>query len=189
MLRWWKWILVVLILAGAGVGIWFGATQSGFAWQAGAKYRTAKVSTGRVEMVVNSSGTVKPVRSVSVGAFVSGPIAEILVDFNYIVKEGQVLARIDPRLLKAAYDRDQASLKSQEADRDRTKALLQQAINNENRAIKLREVNKDYISDSEMDQFKFNRASLEAQLELAKASIVQATANMENSKTNLGYAD
>jgi HlyD family secretion protein len=147
------------------------------------------VSRGRVETVVNSTGTVKPVRSVSVGAFVSGPIAEIYVDFNSVVKEGDLLARIDPRLLQASVDRDQAILNTQKAERARIDALLQQAKNNEARARKLQRVNKDYLSDVEMDQYYYARLAHEAQLKLAEASIAQAEAILKNSETNLKYTE
>ena len=99
------------------------------------KYLTATVSRGRVETVVNSTGTVKPVLSVSVGAFTSGPIAKVNVDFNSVVKKDQVLALIDPQLLEAAVERDRAAVDSQKADLNRVEALLQQAKNNEKRAL------------------------------------------------------
>src|SRR5438094_10031052 len=83
------------------------------------KYLTATVSRGRVETVVNSTGTVKPVLSVSVGAFTSGPIAKVFVDFNSKVTEGDPLALIDDKLLKAAVQPDKAAMKSQEAERTR----------------------------------------------------------------------
>jgi HlyD family secretion protein len=137
--------------------------------------------------VVNSTGTIKPARQVTVGAFASGPIAEIFVDFNSIVTKGQLLARIDPRLQGAAVDRDRAALATQKAEKARIEALLQQAINNEERAKKLAAVNKDYLSDVEMDQYKFSRLSLQAQKQLAEAAIEQADASLKNSLANLEY--
>ena len=55
-------------------------------------------------------------------------------------------------------------------------ALRQQAINDERRAEELRAMNQDYLADSVMDQYKFQRLSLEAQLEVAHAAVKQATA-------------
>src|SRR5262249_4722726 len=140
-----------------------------------------------VETVVNSSGTVKPVRTVSVGAFVSGPIYKIYVDFNSVVSEGELIAEIDPRLLDAAFKRDQATLQTQQAERNRVDALRKQAERNYDRAKKLRETNKDYISETEMDQYYYTWQSYEAQLKLADANIEQARAGLKNSETNLGY--
>jgi HlyD family secretion protein len=152
------------------------------------KYVTAAVSRGRVETVVNSTGTVKPVRTVSVGAFTSGPIAEIYVDFNSeITKQDQVLALIDPKLMQAAVDRDRAAVATQKADMERIKALLDQSKRNEERAVKLAKVNLDYISATEMDNFTYGTKSLVAQLDLAKANVKQAEANLMNSEQNLHY--
>src|SRR5579883_1430691 len=143
-----KWGLILGVLSG-GVALARPAVVAWMAQRAVKHYQTAPVSRGRVEMVVNSTGTVKPVRSVSVGAFTSGPIAEIYVDFNSKVKKDQVLARIDPKLAKAAVDRDRAALETQKAELSRIEALLQQARNNEERARKLAGINKDYLSDTE----------------------------------------
>jgi HlyD family secretion protein len=151
------------------------------------RYLTAAVSRGRVETVVNSTGTVKPVLSVSVGAFTSGPIAKVNVDFNSVVKKDQVVALIDPRLLEAAVERDRAALESQKADLKRVEALLQQAKNNEKRARQLQAINKDYLAETDLDQYYFTRLAFEAQINLGKASIRQAEANLKNSEANLGY--
>ncbi|MFO0876828.1 MAG: efflux RND transporter periplasmic adaptor subunit [Gemmataceae bacterium] len=180
------WVFILGLLGGAGYAV----TGPGMAWwrqQIKPRYVTAQVSRGRIESAVNSTGTIKPVRTVLVGSFVSGPILEVKVDFNSTVTKDQVLAIIDDRLLRAAYERDTATLATQEAERNRVQALLDQAVRNEERAIRLRKINKDYVSDTEMDQFTFNRKSLEAQVKLATASIQQAEANRKNSKANLDY--
>jgi HlyD family secretion protein len=102
------------------------------------RFRAAEVSRGSVESVVNSTGTVKAVRSVSVGSFASGPIKEIYVDFNSVVKKDQLLAEIDPALMQANVDRDEAALATQKAEKMRIEALLQQSRNNEERAKSFR---------------------------------------------------
>jgi HlyD family secretion protein len=183
-----KWLLILALLAGGATAAAVPAVQY---WREknAPRYLTAEVSRGPVESVVTSTGTVKPVRTVLIGAFVSGPIKEIYVDFNSIVKKDQLLALIDPRLLAAAVDRDQAALETQKADWARIKALLDQAKNNEARARKLRAINKDYLSDNEMDQFLYTRQSYDAQLKLAEASIRQAKANLKNSAANLEYTE
>ncbi|MGE3316893.1 MAG: efflux RND transporter periplasmic adaptor subunit, partial [Planctomycetaceae bacterium] len=186
MKRFLKWFGIPLLLVAIGVaGI--GPAQSYLRMRNTPKYRTVEVSRGPVESLVNSTGTVKPVRSVSVGSFASGPIEEIFVDFNAVVKKDQLLAKIDPRLMQANVDRDQATLLTQKAEVARIKALLQQSRNNEERAQKLQAVNKDYLSDVEMDQYHFTRTSQEAQLELAEAGIKQAEANLKNSLSYLDY--
>lgn len=183
-----KWLLILGVLGGGGVY----AAQVGKAYLAAKsipKYTTAKVSKGRIETVVNSTGPIKPVQLITVGSFISGPIAKVFVDYNSPVKEGDLLARIDPRLTQSAYDREKASLATQKADFDRIKAQLNQARNNHNRAINLQKSNKDYVSEQEMDQLRFAKEALEAQLELSKANIESAEANLKVAKTNLDYTE
>ena len=152
-------------------------------------WKTAKMERGEIILEVNATGTVKPVRSTQIGTFVSGPILPEpeLADFNQEVKEGQLLARIDPRIYKAGVDRDQAVLSTRTAEVKRVQALLDQAKADERRALDLREENVDFVSQAEMDQFKYARMSLEAQLEVANASVIQANANLKNSEANLEY--
>jgi HlyD family secretion protein len=153
------------------------------------QYQEEEVSTGPVVFEVNSTGAVQPVLSVHIGSFVSGPIVELHVEFNQLVKKGELLAKIDPRIYQSNLDRDEAALKTRRADVDRAKALLQQAINDEDRAEELRKLNKDYVSQTEIDQFHFNCLSLKAQLRLAEAAVVQAEASKEYSKLNLEYCE
>jgi len=150
-------------------------------------YRTASAAHRTVTYVVNSTGEVKPVLSVAIGSFVSGPIDELHVDFNDRVTKGQLLAKIDPRIYDAAVARDRAVLLTREADVIGVTAQLQQAINNENRSMALQDESADYISQSEIDQVHFARMALEAQLEVAKAGVAQANATLKNSEANLAY--
>jgi HlyD family secretion protein len=183
------WWFVILLIVG---GLVAAAAVPGVKWlqnRSVTHYLTATVTRGRVETLVNSTGTVKPVRSVSVGAFTSGPIAEIYVDFNSVVKKDELLARIDPRLTTAAVERDRAALETQRAELARVEAQLQQAKNNEERARKLMAVNKAYLSDTEMDQYFFARLTAEAQKKVVLAAISQAEASLKNSEANLGYTE
>jgi HlyD family secretion protein len=153
------------------------------------RYRETEVVRGEVVAVVNSTGTVKPVLSVQIGAFVSGPIEELFVDFNDEVEEGDLLATIDPRIYEAAVARDQALLATRKAEVERVEAELQRATNDYQRAQALRAENRDYISDTEMDQYKFNRLALEAQLAVTTTAVAQAQANLDNSEANLAYTE
>src|ERR1700746_1738177 len=151
-------LIIWLVVLGVLGGLVAMAVRPAKAWwqkRTEARYLTATVSRGRVETVVNSTGTIKPVLSVSVGAFTSGPIAKVFVDFNSVVKKDQLLAIIDPKLFEAAVERDRAALESQKADLGRVEALLQQAKNNEKRARQLRAINADYLSDTDLDQYYF----------------------------------
>jgi len=151
------------------------------------QFRSEKVVKGTISSVVNATGTIKPVQSVAVGSFVSGPIDKLFVDFNDEVKAGQVLAEIDPRIYDAAVARDKASLATRVAEVTRVKARLQNAVNDEKRALGLSGDNKDFISQTELDQYKFARQALDAELLVAEANILQAEATLKNSEANQQY--
>lgn len=148
-----------------------------------------EIDDGTIVAVRTSTGKVKAVQPVTIGSFVSGPIKEIFVDFNDEVKAGDMLAKVDERLLQANVKRDQASYNARKADVNRINALLSQARRDRERALGLQEKNKDYISQTEVDQYVFAVMSLEAQLEVAEASIEQAEAALENSQANLKFTD
>jgi HlyD family secretion protein len=181
-------VVALLMVGGAGAA---GYTPAKEYWKKRNQpvWKTSKVVRGDVISVVNATGTIKPVLSVQIGSFVSGPIEELYVDFNQEVAKGELLAKIDARIYDAAMKRDQATLATRHAELKRVKALLQQAENDSARARALREENEDYISDAEMDQFKYNLLSIEAQVEVATASIEQAEANLANSVASFEYTE
>jgi HlyD family secretion protein len=183
-LRRWAIILVILGVIGWAVG---GPAAAYLKERSKINWREAEVTRGNIVAVVNSTGTVKPVQSVSVGTFVSGPIESISVDFNDEVKKGQLLARIDPRIYSAAAAQGRAFLANQKAGVERAKAQLQQARNDEARSIALRKENRTFISDTEMDQFKYKRMMLEAELALAETAVQQAQASLDTAEANLNY--
>ncbi len=183
-----KFLLVVAILGGLGYAAYL-PIQKYLAERSKPKWRTASVDVGGITKTVNATGKIKPTKSVQVGTFVSGPILEMYVEFNQEVKQNELLCKIDPLLYAANVARDRASLASRKAEVKRVEALLQQARNDETRAAALREENVDFIAQSELDQVKFNRMSLEAQLTIAEASILGAQATLENSQASLGYCE
>ncbi len=183
-----KSIIVLSVIGAAGAtavqpALKYWARRNHVAWE------TAQLERGDITRYVNSTGTIQPVLSVSIGSFVSGPIVELNVDFNDEVKEGDVLARVDPRLFKANVDRDVATLATREAELERVEAQLQQALNNYMRAKKLRSKNPDFMSEREMDALVSEVKSLQAQRKLAKASIQQSEATLETSRANLNYCE
>ena len=183
-----KFLLIAGVLAGVGAAAWYPISRS-IAERNKPRWRLAKVERGDVTAVVNATGTIKPVKSVQVGSFVSGPIKEMFVEFNQEVKANDLLAKIDPRLIAANVAQDKAVLATRKADVQRVEALLQQARNDEARAKKLQERNTDFIAQAELDQVKFSRMSLEAQLLIANASIEQAEASLTQSQANLDYTE
>jgi HlyD family secretion protein len=152
-------------------------------------WRTAKVEQGNIVAVVNSTGTVKPKVEVTIGSFISGPILELYCEFNQEVKKGDLLAKIDPRLYQASVAHDRATLAMQQADVLRVQSQLQQAVNDEKRAVVLRANGASIITQADFDKYKFARLSLDAQLLISQATVDQAKASLDTSLANLHYAE
>jgi HlyD family secretion protein len=182
-LIWWLAGATLLGLLAAG----YLGLQASWRQPPAERFRTAKVLRRDLRSMVLSSGTVQPVQSVQVGSFVSGPIMSVLVDFNSKVKKGEVLAQIDPRTYKSAVAREKSTLAFKKADVTRVRALLEHARKNEERALKLRARKKTYIAASEVDQYIAERKSLEAQLEVALASVEQSEADLARTETELEF--
>lgn len=153
------------------------------------EWRTQEVEFGDLIQSVNSTGKVEPVKRVSVGATVSGPIKELLVDYNTKVTKDQLMARIDPRLYQSGVERDRAILRTREAEVARAEAMLQQARNDERRSMQLQNSQDSFISQAEMDQFKFARMMREAELQVSQTNVEQSQAQLDNSEANLGYTE
>ena len=143
-----KSLVVIAILVGIGYAVYPYVTAA-IAERNKPSWRTEKVKTGTITKVVNATGTVKPTKSVQVGSFVSGPIKDLFVEFNQEVKQYEVLARIDSRLFAANVARDEATLATRKADVLRVTALLQQAKNDEQRGLALRQENVDFMAISD----------------------------------------
>src|ERR671919_1840633 len=90
-------LVVVAALVGAGVWAYLYTQSRGNA----PKYRTARVERGPLTAAVSATGNLNAVTTVQVGSQVSGQIRELFVDFNSIVKKGQLIARIDPEIFEA----------------------------------------------------------------------------------------
>ncbi len=179
-------LLLLILFGGAGYAAYFPAVAY---WKDRnrPRFRTASAIRGDIVSLVKATGTIKPVSTVRVGAFVSGPIIKLHANFNDEVKEGQLLAEIDPRLFDANVARDQAGLAAKQAEVVRIRARLQNAVNDERRSIGLRNDNPDFISDSEIDQYRFSRQALEGEAALSAAAVQQAEAALNTSLANLNY--
>jgi len=183
-----KILIVFLVLAACGWASYYPVTNY---WKERNRpqWETSAVIRGDAKRVITSTGKIEPVLKVSVGAFVSGPIVELHVDFNDEVKQGFLLAKVDPMLYEASVNRDRASLLTREAEVSRAEAQLILAKNNLKRGERLRLKNEKYLSDREMDALTAECAALEASLRVAKASVEVAQAQLDNSNTNLEYCE
>ena len=136
-------------------------------------YRFVAVERGTIESVVSSTGTLRATSTVQVGTQVSGQIEAIYVDFNDQVKQGQLIARIDPTLLEQ-------EVRSAQTAVERARAELDQATREMNRVERLYE--GKVVTDSEHSTSQY-------QLAVAKTSYESAQINLDKAQRNLKYSD
>lgn len=148
-------------------------------------YETCKLEKCTITQVVEASGTINPVNTVSVGSTVSGLMKEIYVDYNSEVKKGQLLAQIDPANFQASVDQNRAQINNAEANLAKLNAEMVMAQKTYNRYKNLYE--KNFIARSELDQAESDYLAKKASIGAQKASIRQARANYNTAMTNLGY--
>ena len=151
----------------------------------GVKYETRKVRRCTITEVVEASGTINPVNTVSVGSTVSGLIKEIYVDFNSVVKKGQILAQIDPANFQASVDQATAQINNAQANLANTQAVMEMSRKTYNRYKNL--YAKNFVAKSELDQAESDYYANLAKVNSAKAQISQAQATYNTAMTNLGY--
>lgn len=157
----------------------------GFAGSKQVKYQTKAIKRCTITEVVEASGTINPVNTVSVGSTVSGLIKEIYVDYNDVVKKGQILAQIDPANFEATVQQNQAQIANAQANVARLQAVAdfdrQQYIRYKNLYA------KNFVAKSELDEKYSTYKSDVAQINAAKAQIAQYQASLKTAQTNLGY--
>jgi HlyD family secretion protein len=150
-----------------------------------ARYVVATVTTGDVFETIQSTGQVKPVTEVQIGAQVSGRITKVHVDFNSLVKAGDLLAEIDPQLIGAQVDESQARIASAVANVKRSDANLETARVRLERA---RRVFQEGVgSQQELDSAQGNYDVAIADLSSSKAQVSQINATLRSAKTNYAF--
>lgn len=136
-------------------------------------YRTAIVERGDIQETVSATGTLNAVQTVQIGTQVSGRVIELHADFNDEVREGQLLARIDPTLqqqqvrnAEAILERARAELRRMQQEYDRNKTLFDQRV----------------ITESEFSQIEYSYA-------VAKSGVTSAEVALEQARQNLAYTE
>ena len=149
------------------------------------KYRTEKITRGDIVTTVTATGTVNAVTTVLVGTQVSGTIRKIYVDFNSPVKQGQLIAQIDPALFDEQAAQARANLLVTKANLEKAEASLADAKRTMERNKEL--FSKNLIARSDLDTAETNYETSKAQVSASKAQVAQAEAALRNAQTNLGY--
>ncbi|HRI66221.1 MAG TPA: efflux RND transporter periplasmic adaptor subunit [Polyangium sp.] len=180
---WLRRIIILLVLVGAIAGgvFWVKKNKPPPA----ARYVVSTVTTGDVLETIQSTGQVKPVTEVQIGAQVSGRITKVHVDFNTQVKAGDLLAELDPQLLGAQIDENQARIAAASANVKRAEANLETARVRLERA---RRVFQEGVgSQQELDAAQGNYDVTIADVASAKAQVSQLGATLRSAKTNYTY--
>ena len=144
---------------------------------------TLPITRGDVVETVSATGSLEAIRTVQVGAQVSGNIQAMYADFNSIVRKGQVLARIDPNALESQVEQARAAVVKAEAEVDRLKVSLATANLQLERTRKL--ADRQIAAPSDLDAAVVSVRTAEAQLKSAEASLLQARASLNQALVNL----
>ena len=151
----------------------------------GIRYKIEKATRGDIQAGITATGTVNAVTTVLVGTQVSGTLKAIYVDFNSLVKKGQLLALIDPASFEAQLDQATANMLSAKANVEKSRAALLDAQRTWERNKILWE--KKLIARSDLDTSETNYESAKAQLAVSKAQVAQTEAARKNAETNMRY--
>src|SRR5947207_9513482 len=155
--------IVVLVLA----TLLFGRCRSG----SGRRFQTVTVTRGPITQAVTATGTLNPVQNVQVGSQVSGNIQKLFVDFNSIVKAGQIIAQIDPVVF-------QATVNQAEGDLANARAALDLAQVNATRTEAL--FAKKNSAQSDLDQAMANLHQAEANVKIKEGALDKAKADLDH---------
>lgn len=154
------------------------------------EFVTQAATRGALSVTVTATGTTEPRNEVSVGIEVSGTIAEVLADFNDAVTEGQVLARLDTRILAAQTEQSRASLHLARASQSEAEATLRQNENEFARLIQLKDTSGGVLpSARDLDSAKAARDRAQASVASARAQVRQAEAQLAVQQTELSLAE
>lgn len=158
---------VVLVLAVAGFWI-FGKKNA----QGKVDFVTEKVTRGNISNSITATGTIEPVTEVEVGTQVSGIIDKIYIDYNSVVKQGEVIAEMDKVTLLSDLQSAQATYNGAKAEYDYQKKLYTR-----NKALH----EKQLISETDYEQSVYD-------YERAKSTYEQTQAALAKAERNLSYA-
>ena len=172
-------VAIVVLAALGGVG-WYWKGRGGSAEQ---KFRTATVEQGDIRVAISATGNLSALSTIDVGSEVSGKIAEVLVDYNDVVKKGQVIARIEPDTFQAQIEQGDATIASARASLETARANLRHAELDYNRKRTLAE--SRLVARGDVDQALATRDQARAQVASAEAQIRQQTASSQNAHLNL----
>ena len=146
---------------------------------------TVAVTEGDIVDTVGATGALEAVTTVQVGSQVSGIIQELYVDFNSIVREGDVIMRLDPSLFETQLEQARANLLRSEAEVERLSVAVDDAATQLRRSREL--AADELISETELEAAEVALRSAEAQIKSAQAQVRQSQASLSMNEVNLEH--
>jgi HlyD family secretion protein len=161
------------------------------------KYTTAVVRRGNITSVVQATGTINPLTTIPVGSYVSGTVKYIFADFNTRVKNGQVLAQLDPAIYEAQVTQSRGNLQNAEANLVTLQANVQAAeanlakaqasaryqIANAKRSQDLYKAG--VVSTDSNEQIQSSLGQAQAEVKSAQAAVEQAKAQLAQARSQI----
>jgi len=172
----------VVLLAGAA---YFAYSQWFVGTRPADRYTTAVVTRGDIEDTVTATGTLQPRDYVDVGTQVSGQLKVVHVEIGSKVKQGDLLAEIDPTVYRSRVDANRAQLQNQEAqlaDRQAQLQLAQQQLRRQQNLMKEQATTEEALQTAEAAVRSYT-----AQIAALKAQMQQTQSELRGNEANLGY--
>lgn len=173
--------LVFIVIAGGAV---FAYYKYGRTVEKPTILQTA-VTTGPLTEVVQATGGLEALRTVNVGAQVSGTVSALYADYNSVVKQGQIIAELDPSLLETQVKVQQANVEKQQTDIEA--ATIQ--LTNDKRVLDRTQAQFDahLVSQQALDQAVLAVKTEDSALESAKKMLVSLQEALKQAQLNVSY--
>ena len=150
-------------------------------------FETGRADRGRIVAKVTASGSLSAIVTVQVGSQVSGTVAALYADFNSTVKQGQLVAKIDPRLFDAAVEQSRANLEAAEGNLAKAKA---QAVDGERQATREAALlTASLVAQADYDTTRSTADADDAAVNAAAGAVEQAKAQLHQAELNLAYTN
>ena len=179
-------VVQLLVLAGVGLGGWKAWTSWRQQKDKPPEYQTEVVQ--KLPLLVErttATGTLQALVTVSVGSQVSGRIAKLYADYNSQVKQGQLLAELDPTMFQTQVSQNKANVEQAKAQLARAEAASRAAERTLKRTKELY-ANK-LATQADLDGALANSDLATADIHGQRAQLVQAEAQLALAETNLTY--
>ena len=146
---------------------------------------SAEATRGAVVSTVEATGRLEAVTTVQVGSQVSGSIMTLHADFNSTVRQGQVIAELDPSLFETQVEQAEATVARLEAEVERAEIQAADAQVKLRRARELFE--KQLVPESDLETAESNSRIAGAGVTAAEAQVEQARASLNQTQVNLSH--